>query len=108
MGDCKGLKPGDPWERPYVGFPFNLSARGKIYFNQEDEEGRRSIYPKRQNLPLIEALRTVRSSGPVRFIVNPFGVVSTKRPMQQGSPEERWQPVYVGKINLDLWFEKEE
>ncbi len=107
-GDCEGLEPGDPWEQPYVGFRFNLNARSKIYFNQEDEDGRRSIYPERQDPSLVKALRSIRPSGPVRFIVNHRGIVLTKRPVQDSRlQQERWQPIYVGKINFDLWFEKE-
>ncbi|WP_025772064.1 hypothetical protein [Thioalkalivibrio sp. HK1] len=107
LGDSEGLGIGDPWERPYVGFPFNLSARDKVYFNQEDEEGRRSIYPDLQDFTLMLALRSARSSGgPIRFIVNPFGVVLTKRKVQD-PPEERWQPVYVGKVIYGQWFDKE-
>ena len=61
-----------------------------------------------QRSDLIEALRSIRRYGAVRFIVNPYGLVLTKRPPAgRWSAEELWEPVFVGKINLDLWFEKE-
>jgi hypothetical protein len=108
LGDCDCLQPGDPWKLPYVGFPFNLNRRSNIYFYNVDEEGGQSIYPHQQDRNLVHALRSLRPRGAVRFIVNPFGVVLTKVPVQDDrSPEEQWQPHYVGMLNHKLWFEKE-
>lgn len=108
LGDDRDLQPGDPWKLPYVGFPFNLNRRSSIYFYDVDEEGGQSIYPQQQDRSLIQAFRSVRRTGAVRFIVNPFGVVLTKCPIEdEWSPQEQWMPFYVGKINANMWFEKE-
>jgi hypothetical protein len=108
LSDCKRLARGDAWARPYVGVPYNLSGRSKIYFYQLDKDGGHSAYPPRQDTNLIAALRSIRRSGPVRFIVNPAGLVLTKRPSGQNwSPEEDWKPVFVGRIDRNVWFEKE-
>ena len=108
LGDCYHLQSGDPWKLPYVGFPFNLNRRSQIYFYNLDDEGGQSLFPKQQDRSLIQAIRSLRRTGAVRFIVNPLGIVLTKCPAQEEwSPEEQWQPFYVGQINVNLWFEKE-
>jgi len=108
LADDMHLENGDPWKLPYVGVQYNLSRRGSIYFYQEDADGARSIYPPRQDYELIRAIRRVRPSGPVRFIVNLAGLVLTKVPFETCQrSEDCWQPVYVGSINPQLWFEKE-
>lgn len=108
LGDSENLHPGDPWKLPYVGFPFNLNRRSAIYFYDEDVEGGQSVYPRQQDSTLVQSLRGIRRTGAVRFIVNPFGIVLTKCPIQDAwSPEESWHPFYVGRINLNHWFEKE-
>jgi hypothetical protein len=109
LGDCRHIQPGGPWKLPYVGFPFNLNRRSMIYYYHEGEEGGQSVYPRQQDIALVQSLRRIRRTGPVRFIVNPWGVVLTKRPVQDDwSPEESWKPFYVGKINIKMWFEKED
>lgn len=106
--DCSRLQPGDPWKLPYVGFPYNLSGRSRIYFYRLDDDGGQSVYPPRQDTNLIEAFRRIRRSGPVRFIVNLAGIVLTKCPEgEKWSADENWQPIFVGRINRNLWFEKE-
>ncbi len=108
LGDDRNLQPGDPWKLPYVGFRYNLSGRSKIYYFHEGDEGGKSVYPRQQDRSLVQSFRSLRRSGAVRFIVNPFGVVLTKCPVQDDwSPEEQWQPCYVGRVNLNMWFEKE-
>ena len=108
LGDDRDLQPGDPWKLPYVGFPFNLNRRSNIYFYDVDEEGGQSVYPNQQDRSLIQAFRSIRRTGAVRFIVNPFGVVLTKCPVEdEWSPQEQWMPFYVGKIKVNMWFEKE-
>lgn len=108
IGDSSYLHLGDPWRLPYVGSPFNLSQSSKIYFYHTDHEGGQSVYPPQQDRFLVQALRSLRRTGAVRFIVNPFGVVLTKCPVQnKRSPEDEWQPFYVGRINLNMWFKKE-
>ena len=36
LGDDTGLNPGDAWRLPYVGMPFNLHRRDRVYFWRED------------------------------------------------------------------------
>ncbi len=108
LGDAKLLKNGDPWQRPYIGIPYHLHRNGSIYFYQQSESGGRTIYPPRQDVELIRAIRSARGYGPVRILVNPAGLVLTKVPSGNGyQSEEFWQPVYVGSINPELWFEEE-
>ncbi len=108
LGDNSSLQPGDPWKLPYLGVPHNLHRNGHIYFYREDEFGGSPVHPLRQDTTLIRRLRDLRPRGPVRFLVNPFGLVLTKCPPDEGwCSEEHWQPVYVGSISLSLWFAKE-
>lgn len=108
LSDTAGLRCGDPWPRPYVGFPYNLSKRSQIYFYRMDDEGGGSVYPRAQDTDLVRALRTIRRFGAARFVVNHAGVVLTKRPPDGGSSaEEQWEPVFVGRINPNCWFDKE-
>jgi hypothetical protein len=108
LGDNQRLKLGDPWNLPHIGVPYHLSGRSKIYFYQQDEKGGRSVYPPQQDQTLIHALRQLRRTGAVKFIVNPSGLVLTKCPTgERWSPEEHWQSFFVGRLNRKLWFEKE-
>tara|TARA_B100000315_G_C14487395_1_gene545837 strand:- start:838 stop:1221 length:384 start_codon:yes stop_codon:yes gene_type:complete len=101
ISDSGGLNCGDPWKLPYVGIPHNLNRDNEIYFRQSHQRGIDFKLPPEQDRELVNKLRNVRPTGPVRFIVNPYGIVLTKRP-----PE--WEPVYVGHINYNCWFGKEE
>lgn len=108
ISDVSGLQVGQELTIPYVGTPFNLSGKSQIYFYKIDSEGGGSVYPPVQDPELIAAIRKVRRSGPVKFIVNPYGIVATKKPMDaEWGPEEKWTPVFVGKINFAKWFNKE-
>lgn len=109
LGEVRGMRCGDRWPKPYVGCPYNLSGRSRIYFYRMNKEGGSSEYPRAQDEELIRALRTVRRSGAVRFIVNPQGIVLTKQPPSGGwQAEEQWEAVFVGRINPKLWFDKEQ
>ena len=110
LGDDSDLTTGDPWRLPYLGMPFNVSTRNRVYFWREDEESGRSEYPPHPNGDSVRALRTLRPSGSIRFLVNPEGVVLTKQsPKSAGRySDEDWDSVYVCRLELDLWFEKEE
>jgi hypothetical protein len=99
---------GDPWERPYVGVPYHLSRGRHIYFVHRAPHGDSVQHPPHQDQELIEALLEIRHRGPVKFIVNPFGLVLTKRPTSQEWDEEKWDPVYVGRIDYQQWFAKED
>lgn len=108
LSSCSGLKAGAPWPLPYVGIPYHLSARSKIYFYRQTDDGGRSEYPALQDMALIGFLRAIRRSGAVKFIVNPYGLVLTKIPPEGAwVPEEKWEAVFVGRINRRQWFKKE-
>jgi hypothetical protein len=108
LGDDGTLESGDLWRLPYIGIPYHLHRSDKIYFYQLDEAGGRSIYPPQQDLELIHAIRNLRPYGPVRLVVTPGGLVLTKlSPDSRTLSEDRWQPVFVGAINLNVWFEEE-
>lgn len=108
LGDDELFENGDAWTLPYVGIPYHLHRSGRIYFYHHDDRGARSVYPPQQDFALIRAIRKVRPYGPVRILVTPGGLVLTKVPSgihpQTGF---RWQPVFVGSINLNRWFEEE-
>ena len=108
LSDHTGMQCGEVFVLPYVGMPFNLSKRSQIYFYKIDSDGGDSVFPPTQDQELIAALRRVRRSGPVKFIVNPYGIVATKKPMNTDwEKEEKWTPVYVGKVNFNHWFAQE-
>jgi len=102
LSDDSGLKCGSAWTLPYVGCQYNLAAGGWVYTTLDTQEG--ATYPRlsRDGEYLIQSLRQIRPSGPARFIVNPCGLVLTKR--QDGS---QWRPVYVGRLRPGGWFETE-
>jgi len=110
LSDPAGLICGHKWDRPYVGIPFNLKRWNQIYFWRQDGNGGASDHPPRQDERLIQLLRKIRPSGPVRFLVNPHGLVLTKKPLNVSiaAEEEDWQPIYVGKIDPKAWFTQEE
>lgn len=101
LNDDDGLEIGDQWDPPYVGIAHNLSARNRIYFQKRHGRETEIIYLPQNDPQLIRALREVRPNGAVRFIVNPHGIVLTKVP-----PD--WRPVYVGRIDYDRWFPRDE
>ena len=98
--DDHGLTCGDPWDRPYIGVPHNLSAYGELYFWQEDTAGGHVVPPPVQDTRLRAALRALRPYGAVRFLVGPGGVAITKVP-------PRWEPRYVTRVDLTKWYPKE-
>ncbi len=107
MSNDAGLQTNDPWDKPYIGVQYNLRNRdSKIYYY--DNELGSSECPK-QDKELIKKLRKIRRSGPARFIVNQYGLVLTKIPEgEYKEDDDKWVPVYVGRINYNLWFKKEE
>jgi hypothetical protein len=90
------LEPGDLWPHPALGLPYHLSRRTHVYF--QDYDGKQEE-PAEQDWELIDGLRKLCPSGPMRFLVNPWGIVQWKR-------GEDW--IYAGKIRKETWFEKEE
>lgn len=108
LSDCNKLKSGDVWDRPYVGIPYNLSKASRIYFWRVNSDGGSSEYLPDNDKELVSRLRAVRRYGAVRFIVNPYGLVLTKRYKNDAwGREEEWETVFVGKINPQYWFVKE-
>jgi hypothetical protein len=103
LNAADGLHCGDEWKLPYLGLQYQLSAGSEIYFWREDEERSCKECPPHQDRDLIELLREIRPNGAVRFIVNHYGLVLTKKPIGR----DQWQAVFVGRINPDKWFSKE-
>jgi hypothetical protein len=103
LGDAGNCRNGDSWNLPYVGVPYHLHRNGRIYFYQYDDQGGHSVHPPKQDLELIRAIRHLRPYGPVRILVTPGGLVLTKISSgMQTSPEESWQPVFVGISTFGL------
>lgn len=100
--DGSGLKLGAEWKKPYIGMAYNLDQNNRICFRKEDGDGRTEVFPPKQDTELIKKLRTVREDGYIRFIVNQYGVVLTKKEINGV-----WKGIYVGKINYNKWFGKE-
>lgn len=106
LSNDQRLKIGDPWDKPYVGMAYNLSQGSRIY-SQLVSGG--IAAPPTQDQNLIRKLRKLRPYGPVRFIVNPYGLVLTKiRKGEFRSSDDTYRAVYVGRIDYAKWFEKEE
>lgn len=99
----KKMEPGTLWERPYIGIPYNLSVSNRIYFKRDSEDGTEIEYLKDVYTELIKNLRKIRPYGPIRFIVNPYGLVLTKI-----NKDNTWKSVFVQKLDYDKWFPMEE
>lgn len=92
---------------PYIGVKYNLRGDSNICYY--DRKLGSIEYPPEQDRELIRKLRKVRRNGPAVFIVNQYGLVLTKIPEgEYREDEDKWVPVYVGRINHNLWFKKEE
>ena len=107
LSDDARLQTNDPWEKPYVGVKYNLRGDSNICYY--DNKLSSTEYPPEQDRDLIKKLRKVRRYGAATFIVNQYGLVLTKIPEgEYREDDDKWVPVYVGRINLNLWFKKEE
>lgn len=106
LADDVGLAPGTAWDRPYLGLPHHLSARGEIYFWEQDYGGAGKVTPPTQDHDLIQKLRLIRPSGPVRFVVGCGGLILTKVPVWRGGTST-WEARYVGRLNFGRWFPEE-
>jgi len=100
------LQLGSVWERPYIGIPYNLSRRNEIYFWGSTSTGNWKNLPPVEDTALINAIRQVRPTGAVRFLVSYGGIVLTKIPIGD-LREELWEPRYVTQIDNRRWFSKE-
>ncbi len=110
LADSFGLTRGDAWPLPYIGMPFNLSRRSRVYCKREDLESSEAEFLPLSNRELVSALRDIRPYGAVRFLVNPERIVLTRRPPEgrmDMSEEEGWEPIFVGDLDLSQWFTKE-
>jgi hypothetical protein len=106
LSDDSGLAPGAAWERPYLGVPHHLSARGEIYFCEQDYGGAGKLTPSEQDHALVQALRRIRPRGAVRFVVGCGGFALTKVEVWHGGLSH-WDARYVGRLNFKHWFPKE-
>lgn len=107
LSDTEGLTTGSRWDRPYIGLIYNLSRASKIYYY--DERVQQSHYPEEQDYRLIRAMRALRRTDSIRFLVNMHGLVMAKVPVGEYNEfGDTYEPVYIGRINKELWFEKEE
>ena len=102
LSDDAGLECGDTWPMPYVGCQYNLAAGGWIYTTLETRDGPTFPRLRANGDYLIRSLRGLRPYGATRFIVNPCGIVATKR--HDGF---EWEAVYVGRLRHGAWFETE-
>lgn len=106
LSSDEGLKVGSRWDKPYVGMPYNLSQRNKIYCRNASG----ILYPIFEDKELIKRIRMIRRWGPVRFIVNPYGIALMKHDNSEYDPDkdEDWLPHYIGRVNYEQWFLKGE
>lgn len=103
LSDDAGLKTGDPWEMPYVGTIYHLSQRSYLYY--WDRTTQRSIWPRLQDEDLIHKIRSVRRSGSVRLVVNPYEFANAFAPIEGHYGLEY---VFLKRIDLASWFPKPE
>lgn len=89
---------GNMLDIPYVGMRFKLNAAMQICQEYQTPLGTLDIFPRVQDQGLIAQLNNLGGGG-CRFVVNPYGIVARK--ILCGNA---WIPVYVGRINRDLWF----
>ncbi|MBC7363220.1 MAG: hypothetical protein H5U07_01595 [Candidatus Aminicenantes bacterium] len=115
IADDSGLKCGDRWPFPYLGVVYRLSKNNQIYYTEETEDEIRAVFASVTDEQLVKKLRSIRPYGPVRFLVNPYGIVLTKKAPRLHRiygytfyEDRNWEPTYVGRINYNKWFPKEE
>ena len=107
LSNDAGLELGDEWTTPYIGSRYNLSMDSVIYFWHGDIQPALREDAPEQDEDLINALREIRPQGGLRFRVNPHGIVLTKVP-EGDWRDPFWRPTYVGRIDYEKWFRKEE
>ena len=106
LTDDQGLTLGDTWDLPYLGIPHQLSRTSELYFWHERGGDAWKGTPPFQDYSLIDALRTLRPQGAVRFVVGIGGLVLTK--VRVGNWQEpRWESRFVGQIDYRHWYPKE-
>ncbi|MCH8474947.1 MAG: hypothetical protein LAT55_06940 [Opitutales bacterium] len=90
--------PGKTWSLPYIGMPYVMPQSGQYFYWRVTEDGKFKKYPPAFDRDLQRAFFQIRR-GAGRFIVNPHGLVLTKK-------DPSGQPVLVCKINLSKWYPK--
>ncbi len=103
-----GLEPGEAWGLPLLGCPFYLSRRTRLYFQHADG---RQEQPGVQDWELVESLRGLHPSGPLRLLVTPAGFVLAPAPDGADLPPQSGAGagmVFAGRIRQEHWFEKED
>lgn len=104
LGPEPGIQRGELWEKPYLGTPYNLSRRGKLYRQHQSDEGSEVQYLERDYPELRRNLAALRGSyEPIRFIINLEGVVLTKKKVEP----DNWQPIYVDQLDMNQWFTRQ-
>ena len=88
------------------GFPTTSAVRSNLYFWDQRQAGGRKVPPPVQDASLVDALRTLRPQGAVRFVVTIGGLVLTKVPVGNWKNLE-WEPRFVGRIDFRRWYAKE-
>ena len=106
LTDDQDLTLGDAWGLPYLGIPHRLSRTSELYFWHERQAGGWKVTPPVQDFSLIDALRTLRPQGAVRFGVAIGGLVLTKVPVGNWK-EPRWESRFMGRIDYKRWYLKE-
>jgi hypothetical protein len=105
LSDDEALSTGDLWDKPAAGSQYSLSRHSRIHLNQAGKE----IEPPQQDRALIDKLRSVCPHGPLKFIVNPWGIVLLRRPLDGNwEGEGPHETVYIDRLDLDLWFAPED
>lgn len=104
--DGNQLRPGDTWTGPHAGIPYVLTASGDdVYyrtFPRPDVEKRVRLSAERGRATAQQIARLLsgfKGSGGGRFYVNEFRSVFTPLNGLEGL-----QYIYIGQINLDIWF----
>ena len=82
ISDDSNFKCGDRWPYPYLGVVYRLSKNNQIYYIEDTEDESRAIFAPKSDTQLVKKLRLIRGYGPIRFLVNPYGIVLTKKPLK--------------------------
>ena len=96
----EAFQPGADWPYPYLGMKYHLAQRDYIYREINTAGGTSYETLPFQCNSLVNALRAIRPTGPMTFVVNPSGVVLAKKQVPQGT----YSPCYLGKLDYTQWF----
>jgi hypothetical protein len=102
LNNDENLNIGDLWAYPYVGVQCHLSRAGQIYSFIENDDEKTCVYPNIIDEELVQVLTHIRDWRGCRFIVNPHGIVLTKKKFAKYD----WRPIYAGRIDYNKWYDK--